>query len=287
MRKSLKQIITAILAAAILITGVTPTGTMTANAAASDDDFTRFIPNSTITMKLGESKRFQLIGTDKDGKEQNATDMFTWTSSNESAVSVYKATGGNKAIGYFRLNVNGKGTAVITGTLNNAVTETKLSMTVKVSGSEMTAKQKKCKHTYKTTKKATCQRTGIKTCKKCKWQKTIAKVDHKYVKSTVSEVIVDASYYEIYCNKIDFSKGCTGINCKVCDEYDTKGLLSPHVCSMKFSQREYGTIQATEDAYEHHALSVHGGIGYDNRFEEVTHNEDRVVTMCTWCGKEK
>ena len=179
MRKTLKQTITAILAAAILITGISPGGTITAHAATTVENFNQ---NGEATMKPGDVKK--LLVMDKSGKD--LVETYKWSSSDSSVLKVESDFVDDSVDFTCCVYVTAlkNGTATITG--KSIYGYQSLTMTVSVQLAKATAKQKKCKHTWKTTKKATCERTGIKTCKKCKLQESIAKKEHSYVKKNVA-----------------------------------------------------------------------------------------------------
>lgn len=296
MKNSIKTIITSILVAAILITGISFDTSITANATTiNGQEITKFIPNGTMTLKLGDTKRLALIGTTSDGKEMNVTSQFTWTSSNENVVSIVKMDPGFDSPDYFKIYVSGKGTAVITGTSVNPANKT-MQMTITVEGSKMTKAQKNCKkHTWKITKKATCKRTGVKVCTKCKLQKSVKKTSHKYVTAAGTEM-VDDEIYVIY--------RCTRSSCghmDTCPTNPNPGYATcAHFCGYEIDSRNYPTLQdAIHAMYDHHLYdckrdnedeltdnAARGG-SYEDVTVHIAHREDYTIKQCKYCGKEK
>lgn len=294
--RNLKIIITCILIAAILITGIGLDNTVVANATTiNGQEITKFKPDGTMTLKLGDTKRLALIGTTSDGKEMNVTSQFTWTSSNENVVSIIKADPLSDSPDYFIIYVSGKGTAVITGTPANPANRT-MQMTITVEGSKMTKAQKNCKkHVWKVTKKATCKRTGIKTCTKCKLQKSIAKTSHKYETVTRTEHVDDEVYVILTCT-----------NCSCGDEDNCPTNPNPgystcaHFCGYQIDSRDYPSVDAAIDAMRAHQMTdckrdnedeladnAFKGGTYDDTTVHIGHLEDYTVKQCKYCGKEK
>ena len=296
MRNTLKTIITCILAACIMLTGIGLDNTVVANATTiNGQKITKFKPDGTMTLKLGDTKRLALIGTTSDGKEMNVTSQFTWTSSNENVVSIIKADPLSDSPDYFIIYVSGKGTAVITGTPANPANRT-MQMTITVEGSKMTKAQKNCKkHVWKVTKKATCKRTGIKTCTKCKLQKSIAKTSHKYETVTRTEHVDDEVYVILTCT-----------NCSCGDEDNCPTNPNPgystcaHFCGYQIDSRDYPSVDAAIDAMRAHQMTdckrdnedeladnAFKGGTYDDTTVHIGHLEDYTVKQCKYCGKEK
>lgn len=294
--RNLKTIITCILIAAILITGIGLDNTVVANATTiNGQEITKFKPDGTMILKLGDTKRLALIGTTSDGKEMNVTSQFTWTSSNENVVSIIKADPLSDSPDYFIIYVSGKGTAVITGTPANPANRT-MQMTITVEGSKMTKAQKNCKkHVWKVTKKATCKRTGIKTCTKCKLQKSIAKTSHKYETVTRTEHVDDEVYVILTCT-----------NCSCGDEDNCPTNPNPgystcaHFCGYQIDSRDYPSVDAAIDAMRAHQMTdckrdnedeladnAFKGGTYDDTTVHIGHLEDYTVKQCKYCGKEK
>lgn len=296
MRKTLRQIITTVLAAAILITGSSFCGTVTANATTiNGQEITKFKPDGTMTLKLGDTKRLALIGTTSDGKEMNVTSQFTWTSSNETVVSIIKMDPLFDSPDYFKIYVSGKGTAVITGTPVNPANRT-MQMTITVEGSKMTKAQKNCKkHVWKVTKKATCKRTGIKTCTKCKLQKSIAKTSHKYETVTCTEQVDDEVYVILTCTR----SSCGHMD--TCPTNPDPGhAVCAHFCGYQIDSRDYPSVDAAIDAMRAHQMTdckrdneddlvdnAFKGGTYDDTTVHIGHLEDYTVKQCKYCGKEK
>ena len=294
--KNIKTIITCILIACIMFTGIGLDNTVVANATTiNGQEITKFKPDGTMILKLGDTKRLALIGTTSDGKEMNVTSQFTWTSSNENVVSIIKADPLSDSPDYFIIYVSGKGTAVITGTPANPANRT-MQMTITVEGSKMTKAQKNCKkHVWKVTKKATCKRTGIKTCTKCKLQKSIAKTSHKYETVTRTEHVDDEVYVILTCT-----------NCSCGDEDNCPTNPNPgystcaHFCGYQIDSRDYPSVDAAIDAMRAHQMTdckrdnedeladnAFKGGTYDDTTVHIGHLEDYTVKQCKYCGKEK
>ena len=177
-RKTLKAVIAMMLTLAIALSGATFDGTIAAHAATTVENFKQ---NGEATMKPGDVKK--LLVMDKSGKD--LVETYKWSSSDSSVLKVESDFVDDSVDFTCCVYVTAlkNGTATITG--KSIYGYQSLTMTVNVQLAKATAKQKKCKHTWKTTKKATCERTGIKTCKKCKLQESIAKKAHTWTEKTV------------------------------------------------------------------------------------------------------
>ena len=294
MKKPLKQIITAILAAAILITGIQLNDTTTAIAA---ETVTAITQDMKISMKPTDTKRLILL--DESGNNRSGTDyesydyidLFDWTSSDENVVMIdMDDVSDTDSRWCLILKPTGEGTATITGTLTRSKkppigSEIRITVTVKKPAAKMTAKQKKCKHTYKTTKKATCERAGIKTCTKCKWQKTIAKVDHKYVTKTIKTTDIEGYYYVIQCSHANLKTDEVDCNWTAKMKFDRFGNLMPdsEYKSMDEMMAAYGDPSKHKvPKNEIHASCMEY---YEEWGEQVT--TTRKASVCKYCGKEK
>ncbi|MCM1243986.1 MAG: hypothetical protein NC314_14170, partial [Roseburia sp.] len=246
--KTLKSIIAMVLTLAIALTGV-GFDTMTANASGMVTiskgcgplQNVYDIENTTITMKVGDVKNFEIL-KDLGGFYNDRTAGFEFTSSDETVVSVinmYPKTG----YAYAALKAEKSGTAVINAT--GRVSGETFTFTVEVAGA--TAAQQKCKHSWKTTKKATCLRSGTKTCKKCHLTKTIKQKAHKFVTKDEVQTTYDIIYvYE--CNacvcqdREDYERHIIGTGIFECD----------HPCGMQFDERDYGSKEAALAALQAH-----------------------------------
>lgn len=197
MKHTLKHIIAMMLTLAIALTGISLDGTVTVNAATVYDQFK---DNGTITMKPGDTKRFILTG--KDGSDY--VPKCKWTSSDKSIVKVNTDFVDESVdfTEYVEITALKAGTAIITGAIKG-YDDTSVTMTVTVETPKATAKQKACRHSFKTTKKATCERTGIKTCKKCRFQKTTKTVAHKYINQKTVGTIWDTFNWYMLCIQCD------------------------------------------------------------------------------------
>lgn len=287
MKKLTKPITTAILTAALLITSI-GTGSfatipVTANAATTTGTF---IDGSTVTMKIGDVKK--LLVTNEDGKDY--TDKYKWSSSDTNIVKIEKDFVDETTYDLcLILAANDIGTVTITGKFiysDGAYKHTDLyenrpdvSITVNVEKPKvkMTPKQKKCKHKYKVTKKATCERTGIKTCKKCKWQKILKTTDHKWVDTEVLHFDYAKEYLMLVC---------IGCCCDTKCEFDN---ACPNPCTKVFKEEDYGSPDAMMEAYYEHLEDpvcksyTHSWGTYNAEPYEYTSHE----LKCEYCGIDK
>ena len=210
-----KKFITCMLIAAIAITGISLESVTTANAATTASYVQKW---GTVTMKPGDTKK--VIVTDNDGND--ITTKYKWTSSDKNIVKVnMDFVSQSDLTECLELIAAGSGTVTLTGkavSVLEDITTIQLTVTVKMAGP--TAKQKKCKHKFVVTKKATCERAGVKTCKKCKLQKSIKRTDHKYVNTTIKTAEYDGYEYIVMCSGCDCENKavCPGDNCPTaCD----------------------------------------------------------------------
>lgn len=148
--KNAKKLITLVLTAAIALTGIL-TETITADAAIMtyDDDNTdmedaRLLKNTTVTMTVGDTKMINITkpyGT--NNKTMDLTDAYSWSSSDESVVSMRREWAINFAtvleLTHCVIKAEKPGTAVITG-VNNRTGDI-ASFTVTVQAPKVTAKQ--------------------------------------------------------------------------------------------------------------------------------------------------
>ena len=293
MRKLLKQTITAILAAAILISGAT-FDSMTAEAkmtAGYKKDRTGMedandIANTTITMKIGDTKKVDIqkaYGSNNQYK-YDQTNAYAWASSDESVVSMQRewvtsASGEHAQLSYVTIKAEKPGTAVINAVAD--VTGETVSFTVTVEQPKVTAKQKKCRHSWKTTKKATCLESGMKTCKKCKLQKVVAKKEHTL--EAQQEERYDYTYYIVYqCG------ACTNED-PVVREYHMSNAGFEECedwCEEEFSQLDYGSAEAAREACSRHKTECKHGTGV-TKYIQVPYKQKityKDVNVCTSCG---
>lgn len=309
--KSLKQIITTILVAALLITGISLDGTVTANAATTATNVQNY---GTVTMKPGDTKKI-IVKSNKSGENMTISENYRWTSSNTDVVKV--STDFVSQSDYtecLELVAIGSGTATLTGTPRN-VGYSKAEITVTVKQAAPTAKQKKCKHSWKTTKKATCERTGVKTCKKCKLQKSIKKTAHKYVNTTVKDIEFDGYEYIVKCSGCDCEdRGkcpsfTTGIACDTACNYTAvvtsktrSDIDYPYHYDKVVYVEDFGgnvdDISTWTDAITEavNLITIHAWIDLksDNHgaytdWEHMRHEREvtKKVKACKYCGKEK
>ena len=205
MKNLIKTIITSILTAAILITGISVDTTTVTAATTKGGEFQN---GSSVTLKPGDSMKLTVTDNNNEFKDSEKTDYdivehYEWSSSDTSVIKVETDFYDEKVDWTMAviLTAAGSGTATVTGKVKSKYNKRPdITMTVTVTLPKATAKQKKCKHKFKTTKKATCQRAGVKTCKKCKFQKAIKTVPHNYVEKKMQ--VKRYNYYdEIYsCN---------------------------------------------------------------------------------------
>ena len=227
MKKLLKQIITTFLIAAILITGISFDTFVTVNAASGVTDIVKGDEVTTtceITIKPGDVKKVTVH--DKAGKD--IQESFNWkVTKGEGTVINVEDDFASDDDYTCCMNIIGlkEGSATIVGQKGSATSSigrefVEIKVTVKMPAAKMTAKQKKCKHKYVVTKKATCERPGMKVCKKCKWHKTIAQKKHVYVTETRPVTRHEYGYWVIECN----TPGC-GLKAKM--KIDWEGNVLP------------------------------------------------------------
>lgn len=292
MKNILKRIITTFLITAILITGISFNTFV--NAAAQ---YKQLNDGTSVTLKPGDAKKFLVLNG--DGKDISY--QYKWSSSNPEIVGVDNDFFDDYDGQYVELTARSIGTATITGIGRGTYSDVeegsvfKVTVTVKQAGP--TAKQKKCKHSWKTTKKATCERVGIKTCKKCKLQKTIAKTSHKWVtsnKQVIEGEREDIVFYCMGCHCEDIPAGKCGV-----DYHAETHTKCPHPCTVRFSTEDYGTVEACIEAWERHC-DCHGEAGcnggpkgcngttYASTVEYTGgHTVTKKVKVCKYCGTEK
>ena len=297
-----KKIVTLVLTAVITLSGISLNTSVTAHAATAVSDVQKW---GTITMKPGDTKK--VIVKDKDGKD--ITTQYKWSSSDKSVVKVnMDFVSQSDYTECLELIAAGSGTATLTGSpVGLSYAPTELTVTVKMAGP--TAKQKKCKHSFKVTKKATCERAGVKTCKKCKLQKSIKMTSHKYVNTTVKTTEYDGFEYIVMCsgcdcpNLNDCPSFTQGIECDTKCDYTivitTKARAG--VIAYPYHYDEVVYIEDYEDftkAVSDARLMVKLGhwmdVGSDTHgayedfeYEYGEHEVTKTVKTCTYCGKYK
>lgn len=285
--KNLKTIISMVLVACIMLTGNAATVRAEDNPYPED---ARLINGTTITMKLGEEKRLNMTwtyGEDNKGVADN-TKNYAWASSDETIVSMWRAwdetMDGTYKLMTFGIRAEKVGTATITGTPNGNYEP--VSITIKVTAPKVTAKQKKCKHTWKVTKKATCVKSGMKTCKKCKLQKIIKRKNHDY----------DTDTKEYYTYTYDFIFWCEACVCDTKEEREyhntNEGSFQcQNKCEKGFSTKEYGSIDEAKKALSAHQAKEHREyVSLLNQFyftevpTGIKNVEYKEIQYCTQCG---
>lgn len=278
---TLKSIIAMVLALALVLTGITLDG-ITAEAKVvnyqkdrTDINNIKDLNETTINMKVGDTKKVDLVN-ESDKYTIDLTNSYAWESSDETVVSMQRqwTVDVMVKISHVIIKAEKSGTATITATRVN--TGETVSFTVIVTAPKVTAKQKKCKHSWKTTKKATCMESGMKTCKKCKLQKVIAKKQHKL--ETVTKEKNDYTYYLIY--------QCGACLCEDPSVHYNDEFLCENWCEEEFSTLDYGTPEAALAACNKHKEECNHGTGKTKYiqvpYEQITTNHD--VTVCSACG---
>lgn len=295
------------LIATIAITGISLDTTATANAATTASYVQKW---GTVTMKPGDTKK--VIVTDYDGND--ITTKYKWTSSDKSIVKVnMDFVSQSDLTECLELIAAGSGTVTLTGkavSILEDITTIQLTVTVKMAGP--TAKQQKCKHKFVVTKKATCERAGVKTCKKCKLQKSIKRVDHKYVNTTIKTTEYDGYEYIVQCSGCDCENGfvCpafkTGIACNTACDFtvvittkERGGIIDYpfHYDKVLYledfdPERPLGSAVEEADAlvFQHsndqRIPNMHRAYT-DFEWEYGGHEVTKTVKMCKYCGKEK
>lgn len=300
MKNNLKTIITCILITCIMLTGIGLDNVTTVNAATTASYVQKW---GTVTMKPGDTKK--VIVTDTDGND--ITTKYKWTSSDKSIVKVnMDFVSQSDFTECLELVAAGSGTATLTGNpTGTGYAGTELTVTVKMTGP--TAKQKKCKHSWKITKKATCERAGVKTCKRCKLQKSIKRTAHKYVNTKITETVYDGYEYIVKCSGCDCEGQCpsskTGVECDTACYFAVVITTKTRNGVIAYPYR-YDKVIFTED-YEslsdavNEAVKIimwHGlydvksnshGAYEDFEYGYGAHDVTKTVKVCKYCGKEK
>ena len=290
MKNTFKKLITCMLIAAIAITGVSLESVTTANAATKYEQLEK---GCTITMKVGETKRFLM--TDEDGKDLVVN--TAWKTSDKNIVSIETDFADeNCKTEYIQFTANAEGTAIIGGrsAIDYAIDwyngfqrehcPDDFSITVKVTKPtvKMTAKQKKCKHSWKTTKKATCQRVGTKVCKKCKLQKTVNKTDHKWETITSKVPVVTDVLFESWYGD-EFIPDTT---IKLSDYIQAEQLARVRVTA---DYEILGLPEGTEEAEAAFFEDCYATKPQIFGFRAIYGDEwiDETNTICEYCGRHK
>lgn len=290
MKNNFKTIITCILVAAIFITGINTGNAVTVNAASGVTDIVKGDEVTTtceITVKPGDVKKVTVH--DKAGKDIQGS--FNWKVTKGEGTVINVEDDFVSDDDYTNcINIIGlkEGTATIVGQKGSATSSigrefVEIKVTVKMPAAKMTAKQKKCKHKYVVTKKATCERPGMKVCKKCKWHKTIAQKKHVYVTETRPVTRAKYLYYVIECN----SPGC-GLHAKMKVDWDGNVLPDSEYKSEK---------EMREAISEMHKERRESGKDYDctyflgcaEYYEDGEEDETVNITdkFCKYCHRQK
>jgi len=147
---------------------------------------------------------------------------------------------------------------------------------------KMTAKQKKCKHSWKTLKKANCQRVGTKVCKKCKLQKTVKKTNHKWETITSKVPVVTDVLFESWYGD-EFISDTT---IKLSDYIPTEQLARVRVTA---DYEILGLPEGTEEAEAAFFEDCYATKPQIFGFRAIYGDEwiDETNTICEYCGKSK
>ncbi|MEY8335383.1 hypothetical protein AALB53_20140 [Lachnospiraceae bacterium 47-T17] len=300
-KNTFKKFITCMLIAAIAITGISLESVTTANAATTASYVQKW---GTVTMKPGDTKK--VIVTDNDGND--ITTKYKWTSSDKNIVKVnMDFVSQSDLTECLELIAAGSGTVTLTGkavSLLEDITTIQLTVTVKIASP--TAKQKKCKHKFTVTKKATCERAGVKTCKKCKLQKSIKRTDHKYVNTTVKTTECDGYEYIVMCSCCDCPPfECPGDNCPTSCDFTVvvttkeRGNVIDypfHYDKVVYVEDHGGAgldYKTWNDAIQEAVFETadHDGSGHaaytDSEWAYGEHEVTKTLKVCKYCGKEK
>ena len=310
MKNTFKKLITCMLIAAIAITGVSLESVTTANAAAKYE--TLNVNSSgdiiTINMKVGETKR--LLITDENGKDI-VTDRGWITPNSRDVVTITSDFSDDDWITeYMEITANDVGEVTIIGRKDIDVFYDKhdliikesrpndIRITIKVTKAtpKLTATQKKCKHSWKVTKKATCQRVGTKTCKKCKLQKTIKKTDHKWVATTRTSYATEDIIFESATSNEYFFNNDFHAVVRLSDYIPHELIKRAHYVENVTSEivenqiEIIGLPEGTEEAEKAFWKACEDGMCTVYRWREVTDWDDPIVEeieTCFYCAKEK
>jgi len=292
-KSTLKSITIVILTIAILVTGINFGTPAVANAASK---LTPSVPAydadkcETVTLKPGETKQFTIKKTGgpiSSPGHNCGLDCFLITKVSDE--NVVKAEWGSDPkdprIDTIDIIAVGSGTATITSICKHEP-GCMLTIPVKVSLPKATAKQKKCKHKYKTTKKATCERNGIKTCKKCKYQKEIKKIAHKYITESVQVTTHTGFWFVRECDcgfqvKVKFTGQISGDSVYTTIEANT-AYIAP--------DSPYPSLEEAFTAFgKHQADTLCIGYGGYAEWEEEFGSQTlyETQTICKYCGQKK
>lgn len=182
MKKKLRVLLTLIVCAVMLYTGLTASPAVNVSAATPIKSTINMTKTKNVTVIKGNRYKMKAVI-----KKKTITTQGKWTSSNKKVATVAK-NGVIKAIkaGKTTIKVSYKGKSLKT--------------VVKVKAT--------CIHKWKTTKKATCETKGTQKCSVCGTTASIAKTAHAY--KTETSIVVEGrgkayEYNPVQCN------GC-GIN---------------------------------------------------------------------------
>lgn len=301
-----------VLIAAIAITGINfGDEAVTANAATKYETLNVNSSGDSITinMKVGETKK--LLITDENGVDvvafrgwitPNSRDVVTITSdfSDDDWITEYMEITANDVC---EVTITGRESFYVSVDNHDLIIKesrpTDIRITIKVTkaASKLTATQKKCRHSWKTTKKATCQRVGTKTCKKCKLQKTIKKTNHKWVNTTLTSYATEDIILEAGDHTSSFTtdvQTVVRLSDYIPHEQIKRAHYVEHVTSEKIENQIeiIGLPEGTEEAekafwnacYEEMKhYPVYG-------FREITDWDDPIVEeleTCFYCDRER
>lgn len=249
MEKKIRALLTLVVYAVILYTGLTASTTVSVSAAAPIRSTINMARTKNVTVVKGNRYRMKAVI-----KEKIITTQGKWISSNKKVATVTK-NGVIKAIkaGKTTIKATYKGRSLKT--------------VVKV--------RSVCKHTWKTTKKATCGAKGTKICSVCGTTASIAKTAHKYVTDTWTGVEGRGKVtyaFTMYCN------GCN---------IDMTGLTNEQMGEHTFKNRKdiESVLAGTVIMKYCFGGGWHGADG-EARYPKymMTHLEE---TYCKTCGARK
>ncbi|MCX4299603.1 MAG: Ig-like domain-containing protein [Lachnospiraceae bacterium] len=295
-KNTIKSILYMLLIAAIIITGISLDETATAGAAAK---FSNFVNGGTISMKPGSTKRF-LVRVKYNAGDELSCEDYSWSSADKSIVSVgtdFVDPSVDYETEYLEVTAVNSGTATVTGK-SKRYGYASITMTVTVTQSKSTTTASyKCSHSWKITTKATCQRAGIKTCKKCRLQKKIGKTSHKYVNTTVFTIERDGFYHEYYCTCFVYADGTPvdkdpdrGKNFDICNwgvkiKYDKYGNITPD-SDFKSEDEAYSYLSSEHQSPKNPDWHYHYSWA-DAEIDINPHQVKKIVKKCKYCGIEK
>lgn len=248
------------------------------------------LSGSTITMELGDRKTLYLGAPfgDDNKYEFDATKNYSWYSSDKSIVSMFRnweidPDGFRYDLRSCIIIAEKPGTAVITAESKGGHA---ISFNVNVKNPKSAA-TKKCKHKWKTVRRASCLASGVKSCKKCKLRKVIAKKDHNM--EMESKKKVDYKYCAVY-----YCASCSNEDPEIRKKHNRSVEMCDEVCDATFSPLEYGSDEAARAAYNAHCRETgHEDPGdgwhyieYPYEIDKITYHDVLTCTECYYTQKD-